>query len=286
MNRHFADFQDFNSTASPILDRTFYPNGFFAPHYHANIEIIYVFKGSMLVTIDGQQNIVAAENFCMILPWQIHSFSTPEYSYSVVFVCPSKYITSFASQMSNSIGKPQTFKTEPEILHLFLNNLCFSDSVNENVNEYMISCILYGLCHSFISNCSIITDANRNYNQIWLKLIDYVSLHFRENLTLKDISNALGYNYHYVSHLFGQYFGMSFQSLRNLKRIDYARRELVSTNKSVTEIAYGCGFSSVRTFNRTFQDLMHMSPMEYRKSNARFDGSKELIFSNKWNGSE
>lgn len=276
MNIYSADFQDFNSTASSAIDRTFYTNGFFEPHYHANVEVIYVSKGSMVVTIDGLQNKVPAGSFCMILPWQIHSFFSPEESESVILVCPTKYITSFVTQMANSSGREQTFQTEPEILSLFLTHLCSSNSAD----EYMISCVLYGLCHSFISNCTIVDNVNRSHNQIWIKLIDYVSAHFREDLTLKDISDVLGYNYHYISHLFGRYFGMSFQSLRNRKRIDYARRELITSNKSVTEIAYECGFSSVRTFNRVFHDLLHMSPMEWRNSSTSLSNSDDLIYSN------
>ena len=277
MNTRFANFQDFNSTSSPLIDRTFYTNGFYEPHYHSNIEIIYVTNGSMIVTIDGQQNQVSAESFCMILPWQIHSFFTPEASESVIFVCPSRYIASFASQMSNYSGEQQTFQVEPEIRSLFLSKLC---SDNWSIDEYMISCILYGLCHSFISNCTIVPNTDRNPNQIWIKLIDYVSAHFTEDLTLKDIAIVLGYNYHYISHLFGRYFGMSFQDLRNRKRVDYARHELISSDKSITEIAFGCGFSSVRTFNRVFHNLMNMSPTEYRKSGDWQSHSTECISRN------
>ena len=135
MNIYSADFQDFNSTASSVIDRTFYTNGFFEPHYHANVEIIYVSKGSMLVTIDGQQNRVPAGSFCMILPWQIHSFSSPEESESIVLVCPTKYITSFVSQMANSSGKEQTFRAEPEILSLFLNHLCYGVSSIDDIKR-------------------------------------------------------------------------------------------------------------------------------------------------------
>lgn len=264
MESRFAEYQEFNSSADLSIDRRFYRNFAFVPHYHANPEIVYVSSGSMLVTVDGIQNELTANHFCIVLPWQIHSYSTPVNSECVVLVFPSKYIASFVSNMSSSHGSSHVFTAEPDIHALFMKYL-YQDNVT---NEYLISCILYGLCHSFVSSCTIVPNSDRSRSQILMKMMDYVSSHFRENLSLKDVAKALGYNYYYVSHFFCEYSGLSFQQFRNLKRIEYARHELAFSQKTATDIAFECGFSSVRTFNRVFRDTVHMTPLEYRERNS------------------
>jgi len=49
------------------------------------------------------------------------------------------------------------------------------------------------------------------------------------------------------------------------KRVDRARHLLSSTNKSMTDIAFQCGFSSSQHFATTFKAFTHSSPTAYRK---------------------
>ena len=52
-------------------------------------------------------------------------------------------------------------------------------------------------------------------------------------------------------------------------RLEASRRALVNpalAHRSITDIAYGCGFSSSAHFSRSFKDAYGMSPREYRNS--------------------
>lgn len=272
-----AEYQDINSQASPYIDRRFYRNFFMHPHFHANPEIVYVANGQLDVTIDGILNQISAGQYCIVLPWQIHSYTTLESSQSMILVFPGKYISSFSKNMSASHGETQVFPAEPLVHQMFLQYL-YNDA---EVNEYLLSSILYGLCHSFVTNCKIVPNADRKRNLMLVKMMDYVSAHFKEDLSLKDVATALGYNYYYLSHLFCEYSGLTFQQFRNMKRIDYARNELVRTQKPVTDIAFECGFSCVRTFNRVFRDLVQMTPVQYRAQNSKIiDGKRILVHNN------
>lgn len=255
-----AEYQEFNSQANGIVDRRFYMDFQIFPHLHGNTEIVYVAGGMLNIVIDGESYSVGEGQYAIVLPWQIHAYSTPEHSHSVIIVFPGKYIASFSANMDAFHGEPQVFEAAPPVHELFIRYVW----ENGNLDEYMLSCILYGLCHSFVSTCRIVPNADRNQNQAIIKMMDYISNHFKENLTLKDVASALGYNYYYLSHLFCEYSGMTFQQFRNMKRIEYARRELIVTKKPITTIALECGFSCVRTFNRIFRSIVNMTPMQYR----------------------
>ena len=275
-----AFYQDENSSANLKVDRRFYRNFHYSPHYHTNPEIVYVAKGQMDVIIDGMNMSIPAQHFCLILPWQIHSFSTPEYSHAVIIVFPEEYISSFIRNMASSHGEPQVFTAEAPIHNLFITYL-FNGFCS---NSYILSCIFYGLCHSFINHCKVVQNSNRNKTEVLVKIMDYISTHFNEKLSLQDVSRVFNYNYCYLSHLFHEYAGTTFQQFKMLKRIEYARNELVFTQKQVTDIAFECGFTCIRSFNRAFQNYVMMSPSEYRSKYSMTVGEKRFFFQNEYVG--
>ena len=58
---------------------------------------------------------------------------------------------------------------------------------------------------------------------------------------------------------------MTFYSYLTMYRIAVAELKLVSTDKSINEIALSSGFGSVKTFDRIFKDKLGTSPLRYRK---------------------
>lgn len=48
-------------------------------------------------------------------------------------------------------------------------------------------------------------------------------------------------------------------------RIAHAQRKLLTTDMSITNIAYECGFNSIARFNATFFKKIQCTPREYKK---------------------
>jgi AraC-like DNA-binding protein len=70
----------------------------------------------------------------------------------------------------------------------------------------------------------------------------------------------------YFSRRFRQVFGMTFSDYARIYRLHLAARRLVTTRTTVSEIAYGVGFSSPAHFAARFRDRFGMTPREYRNS--------------------
>ena len=56
------------------------------------------------------------------------------------------------------------------------------------------------------------------FNQIY----EYISENYNKAPSLKELADALGYEYHYVSLLFHKYFNMNFKAFINLYRVQLA----------------------------------------------------------------
>lgn len=248
------------NSSSDCCDRRFYKDFSFAPHFHSNPELIYVADGVLFVTIDSRTERVHTGQFAMILPWQIHSFETLSHSDSVVLVFPQKLIPLFLQRTANCHGEPQIFSADDVMKAQFVSHIC-----NRNdMNELMICSILYGLCHDFMKSCSLVVNSFDTKRIVFTQVMNYISVHYRSQITLHMVANELGYSYHYLSHLLGSVWKMSFRQLVNLKRIEVAEAALLEHDLTIDAIAKLCGFANVRTFNRAFLMITQMAPSRYR----------------------
>lgn len=99
----------------------------------------------------------------------------------------------------------------------------------------------------------------------WIRTL-YSILHDRwyENLTLAELSDAVGVHPITISKYFSRYFKCTLgQYLRKLKieRSLY----LIKQNISLTEVAFQCGFADQSHFTRNFKLLTGILPSEYRR---------------------
>lgn len=91
----------------------------------------------------------------------------------------------------------------------------------------------------------------------------------KKGFTIKDLSQLTSIPTHHLSHLINNEFNLPFQDFINLKRIEYMKTNITSTEwekLSLEGIAWEVGFNSRTTFFRSFVKLTGISPSEYMNS--------------------
>lgn len=92
----------------------------------------------------------------------------------------------------------------------------------------------------------------------------YVAKHYTDTLKVADIAKAVGLHPDYANSLFRKTFGCTLSAYVVEERIAHAQRRLLSTDMSVTAIAFECGFNSISRFNAAFLKLTGCTPRTYR----------------------
>ena len=90
--------------------------------------------------------------------------------------------------------------------------------------------------------------------------IDYMYSNFQNELSLKEISEALNLNKYYLSHIFKETTGKTVLEHLNYIRCSNALSMLSSGNYTVTQSAYASGFTNLSYFSKTYKKIIGNSP--------------------------
>lgn len=110
---------------------------------------------------------------------------------------------------------------------------------------------------------------------------NYISQHYRENLTLGVMAKEFYMNPSYFSSYFKKQTGTNFKDYVSYVRIQHALSLLVTTDMTTMEIASEVGFSDARAFSEAFVRRYGENPTSYRrrvggkKTEAAKDSARE-----------
>jgi AraC-like DNA-binding protein/ligand-binding sensor protein len=97
----------------------------------------------------------------------------------------------------------------------------------------------------------------------------YVAAHFQEGLSMPGVARAVHLSPSHFSVLFSRETGSTFTEYVQRTRIEQAKRRLIETAATITEIAFAVGFNSLTHFNYVFKRLEGSAPSVYRASRTR-----------------
>jgi YesN/AraC family two-component response regulator len=96
-------------------------------------------------------------------------------------------------------------------------------------------------------------------------IIQFINLHYSEDLYLEKMAEVLGTTPKYFSNYFKKAFGINFIECLNKTRISHAKDYLKNTDIAINEIGQKVGYGNSSTFTSTFKKFLGISPTEYRK---------------------
>ena len=93
----------------------------------------------------------------------------------------------------------------------------------------------------------------------------YVYENFREKISMKDICTALGRTKSAICPVFKEKYGITVMDYMTDLRLEEAKRMLIETDMTVSEISDVVGFSDTSYFSKVFAKKCNLSPTQYRK---------------------
>lgn len=168
-----------------------------------------------------------------------------------------------------SAPKHASDRTVPQSTGTKSGKLSRSSPLSEQLNAACINTLNHSFTQIILaSSLPLLTLQKRTDlkdHDIVYQTAVYISAHYREDISLTTMSQALGISPFALSRVFSGVFHQNFNHYLNDVRLQHASALLADSDRSVTDIYLDCGFQSQATFNRAFQARYHMAPRDYRK---------------------
>jgi transcriptional regulator GlxA family with amidase domain len=104
----------------------------------------------------------------------------------------------------------------------------------------------------------------RSFEPRLRKAIFLMEQRLREPMSIQDIADQVSISERQLTRLFHHQFNQSPSSYYRSLRLDYACWLLLHTERSVSQIAYDCGFTDVSHLNKLFQAKYSLRATEWR----------------------
>ena len=251
-------------------------------HYHEHIEILYGVSGMATVLVSDKTYKLTPNDMIIIYSDEPHDVMAPESdaSYYVIQFLPTILY-------ADGVGMPDyryflpLWKSSGDFSHLSDRASLQGSGIDEHVSsiirewnskpygyEFIIQADIMKLFINFLrlNSSSFNLGAERipaslksTFEKLMMRLEKSSA-----DLTAEDAAKYCNLSYSYFSRSFKQAYGLSFSEYVEIMRLRESERMLLTTDKSITEIAISVGFNSSSYFAERFKLRYRIPPHLFR----------------------
>lgn len=212
-------------------------------HVHDYPQILVPLHETLHICIGSIEYEVMPKELCFIPPDMVHQCNF--LSSLLVINIPSDILERKDAAL---LSYPLIIKYSEQITRLLE---LIREELKQNPDSKSV-CYLYDYLYSkLLENCSTAS-------------MLYIRDHYDEQITVTKLAEIENYNVTYFNDWFKQQTGFTPNFYLRYIRINKAKELLAKTDLSIMEIALMVGYSSHSTFTRSFNNVMGMTPKEYR----------------------
>ena len=142
-------------------------------------------------------------------------------------------VNSFTSHVKNSLPKSNLFSPGEEIISKLNEH-------SQDIDLITKKALLYSLCATF-NKTATYQPATRESTDLLSTIFAFVENNYQTDCTLKQLAQAIGYDYAYLSKYFKRTTGICFSHYLNQFRLSRARYLLSSTDITIVQWALDVG---------------------------------------------
>lgn len=248
---------------------------------HPFMELVFVSSGRLAINSDNFNGILEKHRLLIHKADEVHSLKTVEDNTPTViiigFTCEGGEIDRFSS--SPTALDDQDVKKLAEIVkegrNVFAppydvpkydmkkkkNPPYGSEQMLKNLLEYFLISLSRKYGDKNLTEESTVTDKVNA-----AEIISYIDDNYKEKITLDELAFIFRTNRSTLCKVFKATTGKTISEYVNDKKLLKAKDKILSTDKTLTEIAEELNFESIHYFTRFFKKHVGVSPKEYRKN--------------------
>lgn len=244
-------------------------------HWHAEFELIRILEGIFTISIEEKVYTATKGSTIMIPNGLLHSGIPHDCLYECAVFDTNlllkendenhkyiKQITNYQLEV-NTYFDPSYRNIQQAVWLLF-------DSLIRKKTGYqmLVRGSLYQLFGIILTegyyntNPSQTTRVHKRMMQL-KHVLEYIEEHYASPITLEELAGCVGMSRKYFCRFFREMTHQTAFAYLNHYRIERACYQLATTDFSVTEVAFNCGFNDLSYFIKTFKKYKQTTPKQY-----------------------
>ena len=242
-------------------------------HRHADLcQLLYVHKGRAQVEVEGQLHVLEQSAIQVIPPLCVHGFQFSPNVEGFVLTLAAPLVAQLQARLGGSISALQRVASYPagKDRH-YLNNL-FSVLQSEYVGAQpardMLLQSLISVLLVWVTRQVMVRHESRQLPQRGREYLSQfnqrVETLFREQPSVEQLAHQVGISVAHLNSICRELAGRSALQIIHQRQLLEAKRQLIYTPMTISEVAESLGFADPAYFSRFFRRLTGTSPSAFR----------------------
>ena len=256
-----------------------HPRYAMAAHWHSEIEIIRVLKGSFNVTLNKKIYNAKQGDIIFVNSETVHQGDPTDCVYECIVFHP-EFLYSKALDSHLFIEKflekecviNEFFPCDGTEIHSVLNSLFEIIAKSSGaarkfrtVSAFFNFFAIAAEQNLFSSTIGYTTSSEDNRIILLKKIIFFLRQNYDKPVSLEMLSAYVKKSPAYISCFFKNMTGKTPIEYLNEYRVEKACHKLLATDMTITDVSFSCGFSDLSYFIKIFKNRIGVSPGKYRK---------------------
>ena len=262
-----------------------FSQGSFPTHWHPEMELQIILKGSAEYTVNGETYLVSEGSAIYIGPEAVHmatALSAHTVGYDIVLL-PQFLISLMQTAQCEqfavplAIHRPAAQVISPEskegnVILESLKRMYYTESSHYGYELFLMENLLAiwrNLIMIFPKDNEGTYDNGKVLREKRMKdMLGYIQKNYPNAITITDIAASANISKSECFRCFAELSQLSPIEYVNQYRLTQAAQLLRTTAQSVSDICYLTGFNSSSYFTKKFKDYFKMTPKDYRSQHS------------------
>ena len=246
-------------------------------HWHKEFELIRVLSGTFHLFLQNTEYVMGEGDVALVSSGALHRGTPDHCTYEcIVFDLKmlGRYTGDKVSRKLSAIKNGEVsalgcYSAHSRDFCKIVHKLFDCLRAEASYYEFTVYSLLYELFGTLyrdavVENVTASPIRSRTADTMRL-LLNWIELHFKDPISLKQLADIAGVNEKYLCHLFKVYTDHTPIDYINKLRVEQALREIQENHLSITEAAFESGFNDLSYFSRTVKKYKGHSPSFYKK---------------------
>lgn len=249
----------------------------FPIHYHHDLEIIFLLKGSAILKTGCTTDTLSAGDVFTVSPHSVHGIRglSDEDLFAVIHVNGDFLASHFPDSLPWTYHTKLDNRNDPDLGWLKEQLLQLISVYFRRTEGYLDMCT--GLCQKIITlidqrfvlfsigdeEIRDLDISNRKSIERMLRVIRFIQENMTGPVSLATLAEQEGLSTFYLSHLIKDCTGLSFRDLVSFMRTEASELLLLENTTKISRIAKICGFSTSRYYEQAFRRWYHCAPEQH-----------------------